>query len=83
MAEQIFFPFSPSDMAWDIWNGNLIMYFGAEPIPFTPEDEWKITAKNISQLPRFGVYPVPDPDLFERWQDWASEFTLIINGPSR
>ena len=83
MAEQIFFPFAPSTMEWDSWNGNLIMYFGTEPIPFTQEDEWKITAKNVSQLPRFGVYPVPDPDLFEHWQDWASEFTLIINGPSK
>lgn len=83
MAEQIFFPFIPNDMDWNNWNGNLAMYFGAEPIPYAPEDEWKITAKNISQLPRFEVYPVPDPDLFETWQEWAYQFTLIINGPSK
>jgi hypothetical protein len=29
------------------------------------------------------VYPVPLPDTFDTWQDWAKEFTEIINGPSR
>ena len=41
------------------------------------------TAKNVAQLPFFSVFPVPDPDLFTSWQDWASEFTLIINGPTQ
>lgn len=83
MALQDFFPFTPANMSWEDWNGNLIMYFGAQPIPYTSERDWKITAKNVSQLPFFETYPVPDPDLFENWQDWAYQFTLIINGPSR
>ena len=83
MAEQVFFPVIPNGMSWEDWNGNLIMYFGAEPICHTVEDEWKITAKNIAQLPRFEVYPVPDPDKFDNWEDWAYQFTLIINGPSK
>ena len=82
MAQQIFFPFNPEGMDWEHWNGNLIMYFGTEPIPYASEDDWKVTAKNVSQLPRFSVYPVSDPDLYENWQDWALEFTQIINGPS-
>lgn len=82
MAQQTFFPVGTTNISWENWNGNLILYFGTEPIPYLPEDEWKITAKNVSQLPRFEVYPVPDPDLFETWQDWAQQFTLILNGPS-
>jgi hypothetical protein len=82
MAQQTFFPVGTTNISWENWNGNLILYFGTEPIPYLPEDEWKITAKNVSQLPRFEVYPIPDPDLFETWQDWAQQFTLILNGPS-
>jgi hypothetical protein len=29
------------------------------------------------------VYPVPSPDTYQNWQDWAIEFTEIINGPSQ
>ena len=80
MSEQQFFPFVPSGMDWEGWNGNLVMYYSEEPIPYNAEADWRITAKNVSQLPTFEVYPVPDPDLFQNWQDWAYEFTLIING---
>ena len=80
MSEQQFFPFVPSGMDWEAWNGNLVMYYSEEPIPYNTEVDWRITAKNVSQLPTFAAYPVPDPDLFQNWQDWAYEFTLIING---
>jgi hypothetical protein len=80
---QQFFPFLPADMSWEDWNGNLIMYFGEEPIPYSPEIDWKVTANNVAQLPTFASYPVPIPETYENWQDWALEFTLIINGPSQ
>lgn len=82
MANLQFFPFIPAGSDWQSWNGNLAMFYGQEPIPYMPEDSWKIVAKNVAQLPTFSAYPVPDPELFQNWQDWASEFTLIINGPS-
>jgi hypothetical protein len=84
MSLQTFFPFIPEGSDWQTWNGNLIMFFSEEPIPYVEDDEqWRIVAKNVSQLPTFLVYPVPDPDLYQTWQPWASEFTLIINGPSQ
>ena len=83
MAFQTFFPFIPAGSDWQSWNGNLVMFFSEELIPYTTNElEWKFVAKNVSQLPTFMSYPVPDPDLYANWQDWASEFTLIINGPS-
>ena len=82
MAEPVFFPFIPSGMEWENWNGNLAMFYSEEPIPYViDEKDWKMVAKNVSQLPTFEVFPVPDPDLYANWQDWAFEFTLIINGP--
>jgi hypothetical protein len=84
MSLQTFFPFIPEGSDWQTWNGNLIMFFSEEPIPYVEDDtQWRMVAKNVSQLPTFEVYPVPDPDLYQNWQPWASEFTLIINGPSQ
>lgn len=81
MAFEQFFPFG-SNMSWEDWNGNLIMFYGEEPIPYHNELDWKTTAKSVVQLTTFESYPVPDPELFANWQDWADEFTFIINGPS-
>ena len=79
---QEFFPFIPDYMDWESWNGNVIVWYGQENIPFHPEEEWQITAKCLAESPTFSTYPVPDPELFASWQDWANEFTLIVNGPS-
>jgi hypothetical protein len=83
MALQQFFPFTPNGMSWEDWNGNLIVFFGEEPIAYNTEDRWQETARNVGQLTTFQVYPVPNPDAYENWQDWALEFTEIINGPSQ
>ena len=83
MAFQEFFPCVPDYMSWEDWNGNLVMYYGQKNIEFAPEDNWRQGAMNIIMSETFGTYPVPVPDTFETWQDWAREFTTIINGPSR
>ena len=77
---QSFFPFNPEYSSWENYNGNLIIYYAAEGIPYTDEENWRLTAKNVTQTAKFAGYIVPDPDLFQYWQDWAKEFTLIVNG---
>lgn len=77
------FPFVPQHSTWENFNGNLIMYYGQEPIPYSVEANWMVTAKNMAQLPSFSVYPLPDPEKYSNWQDWASEFALIVNGNPR
>ena len=83
MAFQEFFPCLPEYMSWEDWNGNLIIYYGQETIPYSEELFWQDTAKNIAELPTFAAYPVPDPDRYPDWQTWAKDFTEIINGPSQ
>ena len=83
MALESFFPFTPDYMSWEDWNGNLVMFYGEQPIPVLSEAEWRVVADNVSQLPTFLNYPVPDPQLYKNWQDWANEFTEIINGPTQ
>jgi hypothetical protein len=81
---QAFFPFVPEHMTWEDWNGNFIMWYGQENIPYMPnENDWQMVAQNIARSPTFGKYPVPNPLTYDNWQDWARETTLIINGPSR
>lgn len=79
---QQFFPVLPDYMTWEDWNGNLLIYYGQRNIEVDSELDWRAGAYNIVQSPIFGRYPVPDPSTFETWQDWAREFTEIINGPS-
>ena len=80
MAQPDFFPFIPQGASWDSWNGNLVMFYSQELIPYTiDENDWKMVAKNVSQLPTFMAYPVPDPDLYENWQDWASALVGAVN----
>lgn len=83
MTIQQFFPFSPDYMTWEDWNGNLIMFYSEEPIPMGVEDDWKEVARNVAQLPTFTNYPVSGPETYGTWQEWANDFTQIVNGPTR
>jgi hypothetical protein len=75
-----FFPYLPIHTTWEEWNGNVTMYYGSQPIPHVAEDSWKDAANCMIALPIFDQFPLPDPKLYENWEDWANEFTLIING---
>jgi len=57
MSIQTFFPINPQYMSWEDWNGNFLHYFGEEPIMYGPEEDWKLVAKNISQLTTLKVIP--------------------------
>ena len=70
-------------MTWENWNDELVIYYGQKNIVISPEENWRDAAMNIVQSQSFSRYPVPDPYTFDTWQDWANEFTTIINGPSR
>ena len=76
------FPFSSQFTTFGDWNGNLLLWFGEQPIPYNTEERWKETASTVAELPFFEVYPIPYPDTFEKWQDWADEVALLINGKS-
>jgi hypothetical protein len=82
MTSEVFFPFSPEYATWDEWNGNFLIYYAQEPIAQLPEIQWRDVAAQISVMPTFAAYPVPDSSAFINWQDWAREVTQIINGPS-
>jgi hypothetical protein len=78
-----FFPIGTSYITWEEWNGSFLLFYGEELVPFNEEAQWKETALNIISLPTFSVYGLPDPAFYDKWQDWAEQLTLLINGPSR
>lgn len=79
---QQFFPFNPELSSWEDWNGNFIIYYGQINIPHDTEENWKNTASVIASTFTFSAFPIPTPDTYDNWQDWANEVTLIINGKS-
>ena len=56
MAFNQFFPCVPDYMSWEDWNGNLIMFYGQEPVPYGEEVSWSSTAKSIAELPIFPCF---------------------------
>lgn len=79
---QEFFPCVPDLMSWEDWIGNFTIYYGSQNIMILPEEQWRDCARHIGSMAVFEAYPVPSPDTFESWQEWALETTLLINGPS-
>ena len=74
------FPCIPQYTTWPEFNGNLALFYSQELIPLTDEKDWQITARNMMQTPTFSSYSIPNPEIYENWQDWANEFVLKING---
>lgn len=79
---QPFFIFNPDYMSWEDYNGNLAISYGELNIPFTAEDDWKITAQVLTSNTAFSSYPIAHPDSYDSWQKWAKDFTEIVNGQS-
>lgn len=76
------FPFSTEFSTFEAWNGNFIVWFGEQNIPYNTEVNWRDTAYGIAGESYFAVYPIPFPDTFATWQDWADAVAEIINGRS-
>lgn len=75
-------PFIAGDSTWESWNGNMLHYFGQEPLPRVDEKEWTDFARSMIGLPTFSTYGLPGPDGYGSWQDWVSAIIGLVNGPT-
>jgi hypothetical protein len=75
-------PQFPVGVTWEDWNGNMLHYFGEEPLPMVNEEDWKLFALTMSSLTTFSVYGLPDPDEVKSWREWANLVITAVNGPS-
>ena len=76
-------PFLPDGMSWSDWYGNMLHYFGEEPLPYVAEPDWKQLASGVVLLPTFSVYGGIDPAPFEDWREWARQFITVVNGDTQ
>lgn len=75
-------PFLAEDTTWDNWNGNMLHYFGEEPLPYVSEENWPQFASSMISLSTFSSYALPSADSFDDWRDWVEAIILAINGPT-
>ena len=73
-------PFLAEDMTWENWNGNMLHYFGEEPLPYVSEENWVSFADSMVSLSTFSSYAIPRGEEFENWQDWVEAVILTVNG---
>jgi len=78
-----FFPVLPNFTSWEDYTGQLAMYYGQEPFAMASEDNWQETAASIASTPTFSSYAIPDATSYSSWQEWADDFTTIVNGKTR
>lgn len=83
MALQQDIPALPDDMTWEAWNGNMLHYFGEEPLPIVPEERWLEFASSMSGLPTFSVYGISDGQGVSSWQEWVRGIIGLINGATQ
>jgi hypothetical protein len=76
-------PFIAGDSTWEGWNGNMLHYFGQEPLPYLPEEQWRDFALTMIGLPTFSTFGLPGPESFETWQDWVTAIVGMVNGPTQ
>jgi len=73
-------PALPDDMSWELWNCNMLHYFGEEPLPVVPEESWREFAASMSGLPTFSVYGISDGQGVADWRDWVRGIIGLVNG---
>jgi len=72
--------FIPSHSTWDQWNANLAHYFSQQHIPIVSEYDWQTLANALVNNAFWSSYNVPSAQGFNTWDEWASAFTLAVNG---
>jgi hypothetical protein len=75
-------PVLPVNISWEEWNGNMLHYYGEEPLPYVAEENWPEFARMMGSLTTFSAYGFPGPETYSDWRDWASAIITIVNGPT-
>jgi hypothetical protein len=58
-------------------------YFAQEPIPAVSSDEeFLFLAQGLNTLPTFTTYNLPNPEAYDNWKDWATDVSMLMNGPT-
>lgn len=76
-------PFIAGASTWEDWNGNMLHFFGEEPLPYVPEQNWREFGQAMLTLSTFSSYAIPSPNNYADWRDWVSATITAVNGPTQ
>lgn len=62
---------------WTAQTGSNLWRYGTIP-KLLAEDQWRTWAAWVVLLPAIAALSPPRPEGFERWQDWAAQFNVVI-----
>lgn len=72
--------YDPRFHTFDSWACLMVEAYAAQQLQIpTPDLEWKSWAAGLLAIDVFVNEGIPDPYLFEEWQDWASAVVGAVN----
>ena len=75
--------YDPRYHTWNSWTSLMCEAYAAQQLSQnTPEEEWKQWAASLKAIDVFTNEGIPDPYIYENWQDWASALVGAVNQPT-
>lgn len=72
--------YDPRFQTWDNWSSLMVEAYAAQNLQIGVEEQnWKDFAVGMMAIDVFQNEALPNPYLFENWQDWAAE---VVNAVS-
>jgi hypothetical protein len=72
--------YDPRFHTFDSWASLMVEAYAAQQLQIpTPDLEWKSWAAGLLAIDVFVNEGIPDPYLFDEWQDWASAVVGAVN----
>jgi len=72
--------YDPRYQTWNSWSSLMCEAYAAQQLSInTPEEEWKQWGAGLKAIDVFVNEGIPDPYIYENWQDWASALVGAVN----
>lgn len=70
--------YDPRGMTWAQYNALLVEQFAEQQLTPVPESQWRDFVDGMAALGNFVREGVPDSRGFRSWQEWAQQYTGIM-----
>jgi hypothetical protein len=70
----------PKYHTWESWKDLMVEAYAGQQLDIsTSEDEWKKWAEGLIAIDIFSNEAIPNPNIYENWQDWVESVVNVIN----
>jgi hypothetical protein len=71
--------YDPRYHTWNGWASLICEQYAAQSLGLPPEEKyWRVWADAVKGIDLFARNGIPSPDIYEHWQDWAAQFSSIM-----